>query len=119
MSLEDLGRSSREVALPYDLSQEEAFALTFDPDTEEYSLALQNGNTYSLGDYFEAERYLLRFGLCNSSLQFVEQILPRVTSFFVVQVVPGSELLIQADIPQSRTESDILRAQPRVQVHAA
>jgi hypothetical protein len=112
-------RSSREVHLPDCLEEEEAFAVAYDPDTEEYTLSLMNGNTYSLGDYFTAEKYLTRIGLRNSSLHWVEQILPRVTSFFVVQVIPASELIIQADIPQSRSEADILRASPRVQVHAA
>lgn len=112
-------RSSREVKLPLSLEEEEAFALAYDPETEEYTLSLLNGNTYMLGDYFQAENYLHRFGLRNSSLQWVDQILPRATSFFVVQVIPSAQLIIQADIPQSKTEMDILRAQPRVQVHAS
>jgi hypothetical protein len=111
-------RSSREVKLPLSLEDEEAFALAYDPDTGEYTLSMLNGNTFMLGDYIEAEKYLTRFGLRNSSLQWVEQILPRVTSFFVVQVIPSDQLIIQADIPQSKTEMDILRAQPRVQVYA-
>ena len=94
---------------PPDRIDAEYFVITHDHTDNSFMMSFPDGGSYDLGEYIEAETYLKRALSHRANELWCEDCIARVQAFYAVQVIPNEGLLIQVDLPQTKTISDVLR----------